>query len=436
MSALLAKLSANPRKLTSPARQRRRPALRFETLDERRLLAIAVHFDDGFRSGDYHPEYHGLWINGSDKADNVEVKINNRNGLLTVYLTENNYQRRVFNIAAATVPVLYFYGAGGDDNFKSSFAGKSVVHGGAGNDTLSAGWGEVYVFGDADNDTLSAGNLAYGEFYGGPGRDFITGTAQADLIYGGDGNDVIDGQAGDDTIFGEFGHDQIFGGDGDDTLYGGEGGDRIFGNAGTDTIVGGLQDYFEVYFDNDKLYGGDGIDFLYGGPGEDLLCGCEYSAGTFVPDGNYDYLAGEQNADTFVRTYVMSDGWLTPDDEFADFSTGEKFQNFVSQNLILDFPTVSLLAEMSQTNGFALNTMSSEEELWDQFYASEAAESPSIVEESFEADEALAIDPQFTSDPGPLDQVFTNETTWTDAYTAAVASPPKISSFSKLKYFA
>ena len=120
-------------------------------------------------------------------------------------------------------------------------SGTLVVHGGAGNDTVTLAGADplmnriVSVFGDDGNDSL-------------------TGSMRSDSLDGGAGNDVLLGQSGDDTLVGGAGLDTLLGGAGRDSLSGGDGNDRLNGQGGADTITGGLGD--------DCLIGGDGIDLL------------------------------------------------------------------------------------------------------------------------------------------------------------------------------
>ncbi|MCX7423933.1 MAG: FG-GAP-like repeat-containing protein [Planctomycetia bacterium] len=116
-----------------------------------------------------------------------------------------------------------------------------VVHGGAGDDTITLSGADslltitVSVFGDDGNDSL-------------------IGSMQSDQLDGGSGNDVLLGQSGDDSLVGGEGLDTLLGGAGRDSLRGGDGNDRLNGRGGADTISGGLGD--------DYLIGGEGIDLL------------------------------------------------------------------------------------------------------------------------------------------------------------------------------
>ena len=91
-------------------------------------------------------------------------------------------------------------------------AGKDVLTGGAGNDTL----------------------------VGGDNRDTLTGGAGNDRLVGGDGSDVLSGGDGNDMIDPGTGNDTVYGGDGNDTIDAGAdliAADSIDGGAGTDTLL-------------------------------------------------------------------------------------------------------------------------------------------------------------------------------------------------------
>lgn len=206
----------------------------------------------------------------------------------------------------------YLGGGNGDDrleiiNSPVSITQRSVLDGGAGNDTLRGGAGNdgIYggsnddqLFGDAGDDHITgndgndfldagsgndivSGGTGFDTIYAGAGEDIIGGVGNADYIDGGDGDDVILGDSSfdtineitfatpnneaRDTILGGSGDDVILGEWGDDLIYGNDGIDKLFGGVGNDTIDGGD--------DNDTLEGNSGDDILYGGSGDDLIRG-------------------------------------------------------------------------------------------------------------------------------------------------------------------
>ena len=92
---------------------------------------------------------------------------------------------------------------------------------------------------------------------GGAGNDVILGGSGGDILYGGTGagNDYIDGRAGDDMLIAGVGTDMLFGDDGNDSLYGAAGGkDYMFGGNG-----------------NDNLYAEGTNGFAFGEAGTDVL---------------------------------------------------------------------------------------------------------------------------------------------------------------------
>ncbi|WP_040449093.1 cadherin domain-containing protein [Hoeflea phototrophica] len=212
--------------------------------------------------------------------------------------------------------------AGGGDDYLYVDADDTLIHGGAGADTVivdtAAGVtldmpaAEIeHAVGNAGNDQFDAtgstvrvtlrGNGGDDVLTGGEGNDEINGGAGADQLFGGGGNDVfyidaddtlIRGGAGADTVIvdtaagvtldmttseienavGNAGNDQfdatgstvrvtLRGNGGDDVLTGGEGNDEINGGAGADQFFGGGGDDF-MYIDADDtlIRGGAGAD--------------------------------------------------------------------------------------------------------------------------------------------------------------------------------
>jgi Ca2+-binding RTX toxin-like protein len=101
---------------------------------------------------------------------------------------------------------------------------RDVMFGGAGNDTLEAGWG---------NDELN----------GGAGNDWLDGGFGSDTMIGNDGNDMLSGGAGSDLMFGGPGNDTLNGGFGFDRMNGGAGADRFFHLGVADHASDWVQDY-------------------------------------------------------------------------------------------------------------------------------------------------------------------------------------------------
>jgi Ca2+-binding RTX toxin-like protein len=91
---------------------------------------------------------------------------------------------------------------------------------------------------------------------GGDGADWLDGEAGRDVLYGGAGNDTINGYKPDLT---SGPGDWIDGGDGNDLIGGNAGNDRIFGGAGDDYISTRFN-YAGIDGGRDILSGGDGAD--------------------------------------------------------------------------------------------------------------------------------------------------------------------------------
>ena len=154
-------------------------------------------------------------------------------------------------------------------------AGKDVITGTAGNDTLYGYEVNNAVAGGGGNDSLYAS-------YDMTGNGVLYGNAGSDSLTGGEDNDILNGGADDDYLFGAGGSDLLEGGDGDDYIDGGPGSDTIAGGAGNDYIqssLGGSDTYlFSLGDGQDTIYEYDyedtDIDTIKFGPGitkDDIL---------------------------------------------------------------------------------------------------------------------------------------------------------------------
>lgn len=213
----------------------------------------------------------------------------------------------------------------------NDFGAHSTLDGGAGNDTLIAGFnGEFTLIGGAGNDLLVGGEWN--------ARDSMLGGDGNDSLYGGGDNDILDGGAGADTLEGGPGNDSVFS-DADDTvidyvepffdngvvrIFGTEHDDRInvsienastlmvvvngtftsfslatitsirveaLGGADSVTMVPGQGVSFKIPV---YAFGGDGNDFLQGEGGNDFLDGGAGSDTLYGKAGN-DTLVGDDN---------------------------------------------------------------------------------------------------------------------------------------------
>lgn len=97
-----------------------------------------------------------------------------------------------------------------NDTFYSYGSGNCVV-GGGGNDRL---------FSDRPTPGTPAGRSV---LVGGDGNDTLTSGADSDWLYGGVGNDTLVGGGGSDWLYGELGNDTLTGGSGNDRCDGGPG---------------------------------------------------------------------------------------------------------------------------------------------------------------------------------------------------------------------
>lgn len=174
------------------------------------------------------------------------------------------------------------YGWGGDDQLEGG-SGNDIVCGGDGNDLLFGGFGSDWLDGGADDDSLDAGYTGIDVLVGGDGNDALnarsTATEEAPgqfrtVLLGGAGNDSITGSAGADWIDGGTGDDWMSGGPGNDVVIGGGGTDTVYGNSGDDVLIQGEGTGWLWGADgNDWVWGGTGNDQIFGGAGDDRLVG-------------------------------------------------------------------------------------------------------------------------------------------------------------------
>lgn len=169
----------------------------------------------------------------------------------------------------------------GDDVITINTIGNDTLHGGDGNDIISAGGGNDRIYGEDGRDTLN----------GDDGHDKLYGGNDNDILNGGNGNDQLMGDNGDDTINGGAGSDKIRGGNGNDTINGGSGVDLIFGQNDDDIINGGD--------DWDRIFGGNGNDIIRGDNGGDRLYG-DSGLDTIIGGQGSDFLYGGSDTDTDI----------------------------------------------------------------------------------------------------------------------------------------
>jgi Ca2+-binding RTX toxin-like protein len=182
--------------------------------------------------------------------------------------------------------------------------GAAILHGGAGNDELTARIAASQLFGEDGNDKL----------FGGAGDDTLEGGKGDDRLYGKQGKDTLRGQEDNDILNGDEGDDQLEGGAGSDQLNGGADNDRLRGEAGVDVLVGGSG--------NDELDGGDDGDYLLGDEGKiNALTGqVEFGGGN-----GQDTLRGGKGRDVMYGQAGNDQLYGGDDDDFMSGGAGEDY---------------------------------------------------------------------------------------------------------------
>jgi Ca2+-binding RTX toxin-like protein len=322
---------------------------KFERLEDRRMMAADIDFDDGVVTVEGTDNRDQIVISANPKdSDEILVRvINLRTGEL---LEQEDYDREdvdridAYGFGANDVILndtdieSRQFGGGGDDELYGGSgidtldggANNDRLEGGRGNDTLTGGTGnDTYVFAgsslgidtvneaaNVDVDTLDFSQITTGSIGLGIGVDLastaqsvvclgnlslrlssssgienVLGTNYMDFINGNVRNNVLKGFGGQDYIYGRGGADDLFGGAGNDFLFGEAGNDRLYGEAGADNLDGGAD-----------------ADYLDGG----------YFPTFGTPTGR-DQLTGGTGADTFVRHRVQLQPSLRHED-FRDFN--------------------------------------------------------------------------------------------------------------------
>ena len=203
-------------------------------------------------------------------------------------------------------------GPDGDDRLYAG-NGRTELHGGGGNDYLTAEdapglvrTGSAFLYGDDGDDELEAGG-SDDFLYGGAGSDVLYGNDGQDQLYGdrrsetstdlsgidpNNANDVLDGGSGNDLLYGELGEDFLDGKDGNDILFGDQG--QFV------SLTGGSYRYESIVptiGSRDELHGGRGDDVIVGGGGDDNRVSGINLDGSVSEFGG---LFGEANNDTIV----------------------------------------------------------------------------------------------------------------------------------------
>jgi Ca2+-binding RTX toxin-like protein len=355
---------------------------RLEKLEDRRMMAADIDFDNGILNiqGTENQDKIVIAADPQD-ADRVLVTISNRQtgqvledrdfdlediDRIDAYgLGGNDEIRNEIYVQAR------LYGAGGDDILISRGL-DDLLDGGANNDTLDGGRGADDLIGGTGNDTyliwgtlmgndeiIEAANadvdtLDFSSLYGvtvdlslttlqivnsdddirvqlssSTGIENVIGSnnGYGDVIRGNSRNNEIRGLGGVDYLYGRGGADKLYGGIGNDYLYGEAGLDELFGEDGDDDLFGGSErDILRGGIGIDDLFGEAGNDDLYGEAGVDNLDG---GADADLLDGGYyptfgpilrDQLTGGTGADRFVRHRNRMQSSLRFED-FRDFNS-------------------------------------------------------------------------------------------------------------------
>ncbi|MEG4276426.1 calcium-binding protein [Microcoleus sp. MON1_C1] len=294
-------------------------------------------------------------------------------------------------IVSASVPNV-ISSVGASSSFPG-FAGRNLLDGGVGNDTIVAAFSSDTMIGGEGNDSLSGTftNAAGGDgndtinatraFFAGTGSALITldGALGNDLLIGytnpaptpssnftvtnlmngGEGSDtiifgsqrdrVIGNVAGNDfisyasgvtftgtvanLITDTLGSNFIIGGNGTDVITTGNGDDILFGDTSNTTLGGFGDDTLNAGAGNDTMLGGFGNDYLIGGDGNDSLGG----------GPGADTLIGGSGNDSFYYNNFGEGAVGTNIDQIGDFTVGQ-------DKFILQFNSFPGLSAVEGTN--------------------------------------------------------------------------------------
>ena len=180
-----------------------------EPLEPRLALAVSPNYGTWSITGD------------SDPAHPNDTILVDRNPANPAQLRATVNGVVVGTIREARVSTIRIVGGAGDDTITVTIPGntriKTVINGGAGNDTITGSDGSDTILGGPGNDSLN----------GGSGSDTLRGGTGADSLTGGHGNDTLQGDAGSDTLRGGAGQNALNGGAGIDAFYGSRANDRV-----------------------------------------------------------------------------------------------------------------------------------------------------------------------------------------------------------------
>jgi Ca2+-binding RTX toxin-like protein len=230
---------------------------RVEPLESRQLLSVVLNGQGTLR------------VVGTPNADVIDVTVNADE---SVGVDVNGNQ----SIPFSNVKRIHIFGRAGADQItvdESAAATllNATIHGGAGNDTITAGNEDNFIRGESGNDMITAGN----------GNNVIHGGYGADDINVGNGSDIVLALGANNTIVAGTGNDTLVGGN-HSSVSGGGGDDLIWGVNGHDTLIGNTGDLTGA----DTIYTSGGVDDnVQPGPDDVVNPG-----GRKRPDSYRDYL--------------------------------------------------------------------------------------------------------------------------------------------------
>ncbi|MEG5032221.1 calcium-binding protein [Microcoleus sp. AT3-D2] len=215
-------------------------------------------------------------------------------------------------IVSASVPnVLSSVGA--SSSFPG-FAGRNLLDGGVGNDTIVAAFVTDTMIGGEGNDSLSG---TFTNAAGGDGNDtidatkaFFAGTGTALItLEGGLGGDLLIGYTNPTTGSSFTVTNLMNGGEGSDTIIFGSARDRVIGNvAGNDfisyasgvTFSGTVVNLISDTLGSNFIIGGNGTDVITTGNGDDILFGDSFNATDSLGGAGGDTLNSGAGNDTML----------------------------------------------------------------------------------------------------------------------------------------
>jgi uncharacterized secreted protein with C-terminal beta-propeller domain len=206
-----------------------------DQLESRLALAVAQPYGTWTISGD------------RNRANPDDTIIIDRNPANTAQLRATVNGIVVGTMRESRVTTIRVFGGVGNDTITINIPGntriRTVLDGGAGNDTITGGDGNDTILGGRGNDTL----------VGGRGNDTLRGGAGDDSLAGSHGNDTLQGEAGSDTLRGGAGRNTLDGGAGVDTFFGTRGLDSVRLTAGEQLIGNESSNPLRLSDDLDQL---------------------------------------------------------------------------------------------------------------------------------------------------------------------------------------